>query len=91
MIDKFYELLTKLGVEKGHDKILHALVGFFLGLLGHYLFIDSILMIAPVVIGAVGKELYDKYIKKTEFDFFDMFATLVGGVAGIFLYGAIGV
>ena len=47
-------------------------------------------MILPVIAVAVGKELRDKYIKKTYFDFFDMFATLLGGWIGIMIIGLLG-
>lgn len=79
--------MTKIGITKVQDKVLHFGAGIILGIVGQVLFSESILMIAPIVIGAVGKELYDEIVKDTEFDFFDMFVTLVGGFVGIAGYG----
>ena len=89
MIDKFYELLTKVGITRGQDKVLHFIAGLCLGVVGQVSFPESILMLLPVAVGAVGKELYDELVKDTYFDFFDMFATLLGGVVGIMAYGLI--
>ena len=91
MIQKLYELMSKIGITKGQDKILHLLAGFVVGVFGMFLLPYDFIpypVVALVVI-AIGKELYDKYIKKTYFDFFDMFATIVGGFIVIVLYGVL--
>lgn len=41
------------------------------------------------VIFGVGKELFDKYYKRESFDHKDIFATLVGGVAGTITVGIV--
>ena len=87
MIQKFYDLLTKVGITKAQDKVLHALAGFIVGFAWYLLLPNSIIPVVVVVAVAIGKELYDKYIKKTYFDFFDMFATIAGGFVGIVLAG----
>ena len=87
MIEKLYELLTKVGITKGQDKILHGLAGVLIGVVSSIIFAGSALMIVPVLGIAIGKELYDELVKKTYFDFFDMFATILGGAVGIIAYG----
>ena len=89
MIEKIYELLTRAGITRGQDKVLHFIAGLGLGVAGQVLFPDSILMIVPILGIAIGKELYDEFVKDTYFDFFDMFATLLGGAVGIMAYGLI--
>ena len=89
MIDSLYNILSRIGITSNQDKVLHLLVGIVVGFISHHLIIDSILVLGPMLTVAVGKELWDKYIKKTYFDFFDMFATLLGGVVGIMAYGLI--
>ena len=88
MIEKFYELLTKVGITRGQDKVLHAVIGFGLGVVGQIIFSGSILVLLPLVLVAVGKEIKDK-LDYGVFDFFDMFATLLGGFVGIVAYGLI--
>jgi hypothetical protein len=88
MIEALYSLMAKIGITSKQDKILHFIVGFILGVVGHILTPDSIAMLAPTILFAVGKELFDRYVKKTKFDFFDMFITISGGWIGIMLYGA---
>lgn len=76
-----YGLMAKIGIKSGQDKVLHALVGFIAGVL--FSIISPLVGVIGVLILAIGKELYDLKIKKTEFDFFDMFSTIFGGVVGI--------
>ena len=69
------------------DKILHFLAGFTIATVVVVLFrnsIDSLLFgfIASIV-GGILKEVYDLKIKKSRFDWFDVFATVVGGIASI--------
>ena len=61
MIEKLYELLTKVGITKGQDKVLHFIAGILLGVVGQVMFADSIMMVIPVIVGGIGKELYDQY------------------------------
>ena len=89
MIQKLYELMYKIGITKGQDKVLHFLAGFVVGVFGMFLLPYDFIPypVVAVVAVAVGKEVYDKYIKKTYFDFFDMFATICGGFVGIVSMG----
>jgi len=78
------------------DKIYHFIVGIMLyvALYGIYYFgqVPVVIMGMPtelivlfnVGIIAVAKEVYDKDVKLSKFDYFDMFATIVGGVVGLF-------
>ena len=85
MTNFLIDLLWKMGITRGHDKILHALAGLIVGAISMVLV--GVYAIPTVLAVAAGKELYDKYIKKTYFDFFDMFATILGGWFGIALAG----
>ena len=87
MIDSLYNLLSRFGITSHQDKVLHFVVGLGLGVIGQLLFPESILMLIPVLVGAIGKELYDELVRDTYFDFFDMIATIAGGFAGIVTYG----
>jgi hypothetical protein len=58
------------------DKLLHYLVGTYLGLFG---LIDPYLGLAVVVIFAVGKEVYDSLGYGTS-DVYDALVTIAGGV-----------
>jgi mannose/fructose/N-acetylgalactosamine-specific phosphotransferase system component IIC len=64
------------------DLILHFLAGFFIATLFQFNFI--LMVIAVAVIG-LGKELYDKFVKKTTFDFKDLAYTLTGGFVGYWI------
>lgn len=88
VIRKFYNLLEKIGIRSNKDKVAHAVVGFAMAITIAALSAIPLLAIVVVTIAAVGKELYDRNIKKTKFDFFDLFATIAGGYAGMFIYGA---
>ena len=77
-----------LPISGGADKICHFLIGFFIGI-ASFLILQSIWMLVPVVVIALGKEMSDKYIKKSEIDFFDFFATVTGGWISIMLTGLI--
>lgn len=59
------------------------LISIFTFILANFLFnqsVSSIVAYGFVICGAVGKELYDKHIKKTIFDWRDIKWTLIGGV-----------
>lgn len=88
MIEIFYSLLSKAGITHGRDKILHAIVGFVVGILSNVLLHGSATMVLPVLAVAIGKELYDEF-KYGGFDFFDMFTTLLSGVIGIMAAGVV--
>ena len=89
------------GVGRGGDKIAHAIAGFVLAVVTFALVAygvfdfgslnlsssTGLVTVLTIVIAAVGKELVDLYIRKTKFDFFDMFATILGGWSGIFAVG----
>ena len=69
---------------KGSDKLLHSKYGniifiviFFSALI--FLSVGKSLLIAAIVLGVIGlcKELYDKYIKKTFIDWWDIVASFV--------------
>lgn len=69
---------------KGSDKLLHSkygnmlFVGIFLGS-ALFLSVGKSLLIAAIMLGIIGlcKELYDKYIKKTFIDWWDIVASFV--------------
>ena len=67
------------------DKILHFLAGFFIATVVVVLFknfSDPLLFgLVASIVGGVLKEVYDLKIKKSRFDWYDVFATIVGGVA----------
>ena len=69
---------------KGSDKLLHSKYGniifiviFFSALI--FLSVGKSLLIAAIMLGIIGlcKELYDKYIKKTFIDWWDIVASFV--------------
>jgi putative effector of murein hydrolase LrgA (UPF0299 family) len=72
-----------------NDKVKHFIAGFTICIIGYFLI--SILAI-PVQASLAGmllaflagllKELYDKFIKKTYFDWLDWAVTNVGGIIG---------
>ena len=87
MIAWMIDVLSVLGITRGQDKVLHFIAGFIVGAVGMLLF-GGFSVIAVIAV-AIGKELYDEF-KYGGFDFFDMFATLVGGWVGIITIGLIG-
>lgn len=87
MIEKFNEILAGFGIITHQDKVLHAIVGFLIGVIGMAT-VDGWAVVL-VFIAAVGKELWDEY-RYGGFDFFDMFVTLLAGWIGIMLMGLIG-
>ena len=65
---------------KGIDKIYHLVAGFIISLI--FGLINPVLGLALAIIAGVGKELYDKKIKKSIIDPLDVIATVVGGILG---------
>ena len=62
------------------DKLYHLIVGFAIGVL--FGFFNPLVGIFTATGAGVGKELYDKYIKKSFADPLDTIATTVGGILG---------
>ncbi len=88
MIEKIYTLMGKIGITKVQDKILHFVVGFFI-VSFLFLIVEDYIAFFMMLFAAFGKELYDKYVKKTEANFFDFFATLLGGFVGLIFCGVL--
>ena len=65
---------------KGIDKIYHLVAGFIISLI--FGFINPVLGLVLAIIAGVGKEIYDKKIKKSVIDPFDIIATVIGGILG---------
>ena len=65
---------------KGIDKIYHLVAGFLIALI--FGLINPVFGLALAIIAGVGKEIYDKKIKKSVIDPLDVIATVVGGVLG---------
>lgn len=66
---------------KGIDKVYHLFAGFVIALV--FGFINPTLGIVAAALAGVGKEIYDKYVKKSVPDPLDAFATIVGGLLGL--------
>jgi hypothetical protein len=71
-------IISRLG---GYDKTTHFFCGAWLSLLMPTWYYALIL----AAILAVGKELVDKYIRKTEFSVRDMVVTIIGGAVSAFI------
>lgn len=69
-------LQTKIENMIAKDKLLHFCIGLLLAQLA-YLWIWFIVL--PIVVG-IAKELFDKYIRKTGFNWLDVLATCLGCV-----------
>ena len=68
------------------DKILHFLSGYAIADIAYHLhpaFGGWIILFA--VVAGVAKELYDKYIKKSVFDWKDLAVTVLGGFGAIWV------
>ena len=65
---------------KGIDKIYHLVAGFIISLI--FGLINPFLGLALAIIAGVGKEIYDKKIKKSVIDPLDVIATVLGGILG---------
>jgi len=92
MIQKIYSFMTRIGLVRGQDVILHATVGGITMALCLIFINDKegalVGFLAATALG-LGKEMYYKYIKKTFYDFFDMFFTMLGSVTVLFGYAII--
>ena len=69
---------------KGQDKLIHSLVGnvsflfAFVIYINLFSFLQSLIMAAiSLLIAAFSKELYDKYIKRTFIDWYDIVAAFI--------------
>lgn len=67
-------------IEK--DKLIHFCIGLLLAQFA-YLWFGFIAL--PLIIG-IAKELYDKYVRKTGFNYYDLLATGLGCMPVIFIY-----
>ena len=70
----------KINKMKGIDKIYHLVAGFIISLI--FGLINPVLGLALAIIAGVGKEIYDKKIKKSVIDPLDVISTVVGGILG---------
>ena len=68
---------------KGNDKLLHSMCGnilfvvsFLIAWLCYSLWEAFVIAVGVVLLVGLGKELYDKYIKKTFIDWWDIVASL---------------
>jgi len=82
----FRKMINKLNQGlKGQDKLKHSFVGnliflgtFLISFIATYKIAFSLLIAFLLLLSAaVSKELYDKYIKKTFIDYYDMVAAFV--------------
>ena len=80
IIDDIRDWLTQ-----NFDKILHATVCYLIVLTLAHLYSLTTGIVWAVIWGIL-KELYDKYIKKTCFDWSDIKADIVGIIAGIVIW-----
>lgn len=67
-------------IEK--DKLMHFCVGL---LLAQFAYIDILFLLLPIGVG-IAKELYDKYIRKTGFNWWDWIVTMLGCVPVVIVY-----
>lgn len=87
MTEKLYELMTRIGITRGQDKVLHMIGGFIIGAVITYIVGGAIGFLVGFGV-ALAKELYDKYNDGTV-DYFDMFFTLLSAVLGVMLIGGL--
>ncbi len=67
----------------GKDKLYHLIAGFIIGFILAF-WKPEVGLIAGVAAG-IGKEIYDKYIKKSDADPVDTLSTILGAMLGIAL------
>jgi putative effector of murein hydrolase LrgA (UPF0299 family) len=72
-----------------NDKVKHFIAGFVICIVGYFLISTLAIPVQASLIGMLLaflagflKELYDKFIKKTYFDWLDWAVTNVGGIIG---------
>lgn len=64
------------------DKVLHFVIGL---LLAQFAYVWVWFILLPLFVGLI-KELYDKYVRKTGFNWLDLIVTISGAIpAGIIL------
>jgi len=80
MLDDIRDWLTQ-----NNDKILHAAVCYLIVLTLAHLYSLTTGIVWAVIWGVL-KEVYDKYVKHTFFDFNDLKADVVGIIAGIVIW-----
>ena len=74
-----------LKIDKIYDKILHFLAGYFV--VSIFMFwINWYISFGIITIIAILKELMDKYIKKTFFDWINIIVTLAGGLLACLIF-----
>lgn len=71
----------------GADKFCHFGAGFIIAVIS-FIFLPGAWVLIPLVTAAVLKEAIDEY-NYGGADFFDLFATILGGVIGIMIMGVI--
>lgn len=59
------------------DKLYHFIAGAIIFLIASHFISYAIF---PVIVIAIGKEIYDLKVKKSYFDFWDIVATVMGGL-----------
>ncbi len=89
MIEKLYELMTKIGITRNQDKVLHFMAGFMIAISFTLVFAPIYGVVAGVVAG-LGKEAWDQY-QYDGADFFDFFVTISGTWTGVMLLGLFGI
>jgi len=69
------------------DLLYHFLAGAIIALFSIRLNTDAMVVcgISAATLAGTGKELYDKYIKRTTFDVADLCLTIVGGMTAVFI------
>jgi hypothetical protein len=76
----------KYNWKYNHDKFDHGFIGYISGNVSgevcQRLGFVLIALLIPVFLG-LGKELYDKFVKKEKFDIIDWAATSIAGVVGV--------
>jgi len=72
-----------------NDKLKHLIAGFVICIVGYFLVsmipLDMQASLAGMLLAILAgflKELYDKFVKKTCFDWLDWAVTNVGGISG---------
>lgn len=65
------------------DKMLHGSINFLIVLFGTFI-IGLVGALVTAIVVSIAKELYDKYIQKTKFDWADIKADVIGMVLGTF-------
>lgn len=65
-----------------HDKKLHIIVGFFIGLIGAYCLGSALFGFGLSCVAGLSKEVYDKVSGKGTVEGLDWLATCLGGMFG---------